>query len=108
MTTVAGTVAGYAGDGESALSAKFYRPQTVVVDSSGNMYIADTFNNRIRKITKSTGIISTVAGDGTLNVKIGDEDPATSAGLYYPYGDAVDAIGNVYIADTYNGRVRKI
>jgi trimeric autotransporter adhesin len=101
ISTVAGTgYSGYSGDGGQATSAALYSPYGVAVDASGNIYIADSANYRIRMVTKSTGIISTVAGDGTQGHK-GDGGPATSASLYYPYGVAVDALGNFYIADQY-------
>jgi uncharacterized protein (TIGR03437 family) len=75
------------------------------VDAAGNLYIADTGNSRIRKV--SNGIITTVAGNGGYGFS-GDNGPATSAQLYDPYGVAVDSAGNLYIADTLNGRVRKV
>ena len=71
------------------------------------MYIADTDNNRIRKITVSTGIITTIAGTGTGSYS-GDNGAATSAALKYPVGIAVDSSGNVYIGDESNSRVRKV
>ena len=73
----------------------------------GNIYIADTGNSRIRKVTVSTGIISTIAGTGT-NSYSGDNGAATSATLKYPYGVGLDTAGNVYIADSYNNRIRKV
>ena len=106
ISTVAGTGSyGYSGDGGLATSARFDNPRGVAVDASGNIYIADTYNNRIRMVTKSTGIISTVAGTGSYGYS-GDGGLATSAALYYPYGVTVDASGNIYIADTYNNRIR--
>ncbi len=71
------------------------------------MYIADYNNNRIRKVTVSTGIITTFAGTGTGSYS-GDNGPATSAALNYPAGVALDSSGNVYIADAFNNRVRKV
>jgi uncharacterized alkaline shock family protein YloU len=73
----------------------------------GNIYIADQSNSRIRKVTVSTGIISTIAGTGTQSYS-GDNGPATSATLNYPHGVVLDTAGNVYIADTYNFRIRKV
>jgi uncharacterized alkaline shock family protein YloU len=73
----------------------------------GNIYIADTFNSRIRKVTVSTGIISTIAGTGASSYS-GDNGAATSATLKYPYGVGLDTAGNVYIADTNNNRIRKV
>jgi sugar lactone lactonase YvrE len=108
ITTVAGDGAReYKGDGGLATSAGLYDPNSVAVDASGNVYIADTENNRVRMVTKSTGIITTVAGDGAREYK-GDGGLATSAGLYNPHGVAVDASGNIYIADTENNRVRMV
>ncbi len=75
------------------------------MDSAGNVYIADTVNNRIRKV--SNGVITTVAGNGTAGFS-GDNGPATSAQLYNPIGVAVDSAGNLYIADTDNNRIRKV
>ena len=74
----------------------------------GNIYIADSSNNRIRKVAISTGIISTIAGNGGTGSYSGDNGAATSATLYYPYGVGLDTAGNVYIADTSNHRIRKV
>ena len=107
ITTVAGTVIGYSGDSGAATSAKMDWPNGVAIDSSGNLYIADTSNNRIRKVTVSDGTISTVAGTSTGGYS-GDNGAATSAKLNQPYGVAVDSSGNLYIADTKNHRIRKV
>jgi sugar lactone lactonase YvrE len=77
----------------------------VIVDSAGNLYIADSANNRIREI--SGGVINTVAGNGTPGFS-GEGGPATSAQLYAPSGVAVDTAGNLYISDTYSGSIRKV
>jgi sugar lactone lactonase YvrE len=77
----------------------------VAVDSAGNLYVADTANSRIRKI--SNGVITTVAGNGTPGFS-GDNGPATSARLFEPVGVAVDSAGNLYIADFRNSRVRRV
>jgi len=107
ITTVAGSGAyGYSGDGGAATSAAFRSPYAVAVDSSGNLYIADTFNYRVRKVSTG-GIVSTVAGNGAYGYS-GDGGAATSARLYDPEGVAVDSSGNLYIADTYNYRVRMV
>ena len=75
--------------------------------SIGNVYIADFYNHRIRKVTASTGIITTVAGTG-IQTYSGDNGQATSAGLNLPSGVGLDSSGNVYIVDTYNNRIRKV
>jgi hypothetical protein len=82
------------------------QPTGVAVDSAGNLYIADLSNHRIRKVTVATGIITTVAGHATVSG--GDGDPATSASLSAPYGVAVDAAGNIFIADQGHHRIRKV
>jgi RHS repeat-associated protein len=106
ITTVAGSgVQGYGGDGGPATSAKLNWPWGVAIDNSGNLYIADGFNNRIRKVDPS-GIITTVAGTGTPGFS-GDGGPATQAQFDTPCGIAVDALGNLYISD-YNSRIRKV
>jgi sugar lactone lactonase YvrE len=108
ITTIAGDAAGgYAGDGGAATSARLEQPQAVALDSSGNVYIADTGNNRIRKVTVLTGVIATIAGNGTAGYG-GDGGAAINAELNFPSGVAVDSSGNVYIADAYNQRVRKL
>ena len=107
ITTVAGNGnGGYSGDGGPATSAELFEPYGVVVDGAGNLYIADTINNSIRKVTPG-GTITTVAGDGTYGYS-GDGGPATSAELAHPYGVAVDGAGNLYIADADNQRIRKV
>ena len=110
IVTVAGTgFSDYNGDGISATEAHLYAPTDITVDGEGNFYIADMYNNRVRKVTVSTGIISTIAGTeyeyGGYN---GDGILATSAQLRYPTGVALDGSGNVYIADFSNNRVRKV
>ena len=108
LTTVAGTGGdcGFLGDGGPATAAKSCGPSAVAVDGSGNLYIADTGNNRVRKVDGS-GTITTVAGTGTFGSS-GDGGPATEAELADPHGVAVDGSGNVYIADTVNNRVRMV
>ena len=107
ITTVAGTgTRGYAGDGGPATEARLAYPGGVAADAFGNVYVADTWNHRVRKIDAS-GTITTVAGTGTRGYA-GDGGPATEARLAYPGGVAADAFGNVYVADTWNHRVRKI
>lgn len=106
ITTIAGTGApGYSGDGSAATAATLDSPSALVIDSSGNLYIADSNNECIRKI--SAGIITTVAGNGFEGFG-GDNGLATAAMLDTPMGIAVDAAGNLYIADTNNQRVRMV
>jgi sugar lactone lactonase YvrE len=105
ITTVAGKgLAGYSGDGGVATSAQLSGPLDVAVDSAGNLYIADSGNCRIRKVSTS-GTITTFAGG---NSSLGDGGPATAAELNLPCGVAVDAAGNLYIADYNNHRIRKV
>jgi uncharacterized protein (TIGR03437 family) len=109
ITAFAGTgSAGFSGDGGSALNAQLHAPGALSVDASGNVYIADTSNNRVRKVN-TAGIITTVAGSSnTLSSGIGDGGSATSAVLSVPRGIVVDSSGNLYIADSGNRRVRKV
>ncbi len=104
---------GYSGDGNAATRARLNMPSSVVVDGSGNVFIADQRNNRIRKVD-SNGIITTVAGTGYVNPATGnggysgDNGPATSARLNWPSNLALDGVGNLFIADSVNGRIRKV
>ncbi|MCP4695062.1 MAG: hypothetical protein GY859_43950, partial [Desulfobacterales bacterium] len=107
ITTVAGNgTKGYGGDGGPAIEAMLNMPTGVAVDAWGAIYIADRYNNRIRKVDAG-GVITTVAGNGTAGFR-GDGGPAIEARLYIPRDLAVDAAGNIYIADTGNRRVRKV
>lgn len=107
ISTFAGTgFPAYSGDGGPAKLADINYPAGVAVDSSGNIYIADEMNNRIRKVNK-LGVISTIAGNGAASYS-GDGGPATAAELYWPVGVALDAQQNIYVADYQNNRVRKI
>jgi len=109
ISTVAGTcgAAGYSGDGGTATAAKFsYNTDGIALDSSDNLYIADTKNHRIRKVDTS-GIVTTVAGTGTAGYN-GDGIAATSAQLNNPYNMRFDSAGNLYIADQFNHRIRKV
>ena len=93
ITTVAGTgTATYSGDGGTATSAALWYPTAVALDASNNLYVADSNNYRIRKVTVSTGLISTIAGTGTYSYS-GDNGAATSAALSHPYGIALDSSG---------------
>ena len=116
-TGIISTVAGngksdHSGDGGQATVASLKFPSDVAVDTSGNIYIAESASNCIRMVTKSTGIITTVAGMysifSPLGYYSGDGGQATSAALNIPGGVAVDASGNIYIADTSNYRIRLV
>lgn len=107
LTTIAGDGShGSTGDGGKATSAKFSSPQGIIFDSSDNLYIADSLNNRIRKVD-TNGNITTVSGNGVIGFS-GDGGDAVNAVLNYPTGVAFDSSGNLYIADSSNGRVRMI
>lgn len=119
LTTVAGNgTLSFSGDGGLATKAGLWAPSGVAVDSAGNLYILDAYNQRIRMVDAG-GRISTIAGNGTWNNTYeygtfsGDGGPATSAGLSFPLGQfslgiAADAAGNVYIADNGNNRIRRV
>src|SRR5208283_3641380 len=107
ITTVAGnTTWSYSGDGGAATNASLNYPGGVAVDVSGNLFIADMYNHRIRRVN-TNGIIATVAGNGT-GAYSGDGGAATNASLNYPGGVAVDASGNLFIADSANDVIRKV
>ncbi len=107
ITTVAGNgSSGFNGDRGDAVTASLRAPYGVAVDALGNVYIADSFNHRVRQVSPS-GTIDTVAG-GDLFGFSGDGWPAGQAALHYPLGVAVDIAGNLYIADSFNHRVRKV
>ncbi len=108
ITTIAGTgTAGYYGDGGAATLAQLKGPLEIALDKSGNIYIPDGDNNRIRKVDISTGIITTIAGTGTGGFS-GDGGPATAAMIFGPASIDFDKYGNLFFADFTNGRVRKI
>jgi hypothetical protein len=107
INTICGSTAGYAGDGGIATSAKLSLPNCIALDKAGNLYISDNGNHRIRMISKSTGIINTIAGTGATGAT-GDGGPATSATISTVFGLTVDTVGNVYIADAGNNKIRKI
>jgi RHS repeat-associated protein len=98
---------GYSGDGGLATSAQINYSSGVATDSAGNVYIGDSQNNCVRKLTVATGIITTVAGNGTRGFS-GDGGPATGATLAYPSGLALDSAGNLFIADEDNARIRRV
>jgi sugar lactone lactonase YvrE len=106
VTTIAGRSAGFSGDGGPALFANLNAPRGLAFDSSGNLYIADSTNHRVRKITPG-GVMTTVAGNGIADFS-GDGGPATDAALNGPRAIAVDLNGNLWIADTFNNRVRQV
>jgi uncharacterized protein (TIGR03437 family) len=107
ITTIAGTgEAGFSGDGGAAAGAAMNLPVTVAVDPVGSVYFADSNNGRVRKITPG-GVITTVAGNGGLDLG-GDGGPATATSLFSPWGLALDAAGNLYIAEAAAGRIRRV
>jgi uncharacterized protein (TIGR03437 family) len=109
ISTYAGLngVISFSGDGGPATQAAFNNPTWVTVDASGNLYVTDQFNQRIREIDAATGIINTVAGNGTAAFA-GDGGQATSASLNYPGGVVVDPTGALFIVDDVNNRVREV
>ena len=108
ITTVAGNgTFGFGGDGGLATSASFRFPVAATVDSAGNLFIADQSNHRIRRVDAVTGIITTVAGNG-VGTFAGDGGPATSASLAFPAGVALDSAGNIFIPDSNNNLIRRV
>jgi DNA-binding beta-propeller fold protein YncE len=108
ITTAVGTgEKGFAGDGGPAMEAMLNGPFDLAFDPAGNLYFADTFNHRIRRVDARSGIIATIAGSGAAGYG-GDGGPATEAALNEPYGVVVDRAGNVYTADRKNACVRRI
>ena len=106
ISTVAGNgTEGYSGDGGAATAASFHFPWGIAVDADYNLFVADEFNSRIRKV--SGGTITTVVGTGTAGFS-GDGGQATAAEINYPYDLAVDAQGDLYVADDFNSRIRKV
>jgi len=108
IATVAGNgTFGYSGDGGAATSASFDAPFGIAVDGPGNIFVADTFDNRIRRVDAQSGIITTMAGNATQGFS-GDGGPATSASLNNPYDVALGSSGNLLIADSANNRIREV
>jgi sugar lactone lactonase YvrE len=108
ITTVAGIgIPGFSGDNGAATTAQLNLPTAVAFDRNNNFYLADTGNHRIRKISTSTNIITTIAGNGTQAFS-GDAGPANAAAIDSPAGLALDSTGNLYLADTHNHRIRRV
>lgn len=108
ISTVAGNgTNGFSGDGGPAINASFSYPTGITLDNTGNLYIADRQNQRVRKVDAFTGVINTIAGTGN-NGFSGDGGPATSADFSLPSSVSVDTFGNIFISDQANGRIRKI
>ena len=108
ISTVAGNgLPGFGGDGGPATEARLNGPSAVAIDSDGNLYIADWNNQRVRRVDLSSGVIKTVAGTG-IHGSSGDGGPATAAQLANPPGVAVDASGNLLIAESGGQRVRRV
>ncbi|MEO6670358.1 MAG: hypothetical protein ABIN36_12830, partial [Ferruginibacter sp.] len=108
MNTVAGNgTSGFLGDGMPANQTSLYHPNSIELDTAGNMYIADGDNYRIRKVSKATGLISTLTGNGT-NLMTGEDIPAVNAGIGLVRSASLDDSGNIYIAEVQNDRIRKI
>jgi len=108
LTVVAGSGGiGFSGDGGPAISARLASPGDVFVDGAGNLFIADTGNQRIRRVDAASGVITTVAGNGTDGFS-GDGGPASAASLSNPSGTALDGAGNLFIADKNNQRIRRV
>lgn len=106
LTLIAGTTQGYAGDGAPAVDAKMRSVTGIALDAAGNLFLADEQDGRVRRVDAATGIISTVAGNGTLSSS-GDGGPATSAAVQ-PWKVAVGPDGSLYIADARARRVRRV
>lgn len=109
VTTIAGTgIPGYSGDGGPATLAQLNYPQDLEIGPDGNLYVADSNNHAVRRIDFSTGVISTIAGNGTRGYS-GDGGPAVQAQLQRPFGIAFDPeSGDLYVSDTFNGRIRRV
>jgi sugar lactone lactonase YvrE len=102
------TTPGFSGDGGPAISARFNGVSRVALDASGNLYISDIYNNRVRRVDAATGFITTIAGNGSDTGPLGDGGPALMASLAWPHNLAFDAAGNLLIGDTNHYRIRKV
>jgi sugar lactone lactonase YvrE len=108
ISTIAGSgKKGFGGDGGAAISALLDEPYGLALDLNGNLYFADRLNRRVRRVDATTGLISTVAGDGS-KTSSGDGGPAAKAGLVEPNGVALDSRGHLYIADVADHRIRVV
>ena len=108
ISTIAGNgTQGFSGDGGAASGAILNSPAGVAVDPAGNVYIADSGNNRVRKINAASGVITTIVGNATETFS-GDGGPANQAGLYGPYALVIDGAGDLYLADVFHNRIRMI
>jgi hypothetical protein len=107
IATIAGGAPGFSGDEALATSAKLLMPTSLALDSTGNPYLADSGNHRIRRIDAARGRITTIAGTGTQGFS-GDNGLATKASIDSPTGLALDSANNVYLADTHNHCIRRI
>jgi sugar lactone lactonase YvrE len=106
VTTLAGTAGSYGSANGTGSAAQFNGPEGITCDTSGNIYVADTFNHTIRKIVASTGVVTTFAG--TAGYSGPTDGTGTSAQFYRPSGVSCDASGNIWVADTFNHTIRKI
>src|SRR5450755_2195201 len=110
ITTISGNYSvgpGFSGDGGPAVSAVYNLPIDIKFDNSGNLLVLDQLNQRVRKIDFTTNNISTIAGNGNTSFS-GDGGPATAASFSDPQGIAIDKLGNIYVADMNNSRIRRI
>lgn len=108
ISTVAGTgIGGFSGDSGPADSAEVRLPEFINLSPSGDLYIPDAFNHRVRKVTVATGIINTIVGNG-VTAYTGDGGPADSAEVEFPWSIAFDNTGNYFITDLYNGTIHKV
>ncbi len=108
ITTIAGNgTDGYSGDGGPATSAELSAPEGVALNGSGDLLIGDSNNSVVREVNLKTGVITTVAGNGTAGDS-GDDGPATAAELYRPQNVAVDSAGDLFIADSDNNAIREV